>query len=351
MATVDIAVPCYNYGRFLRECVESIVSQDVTDLRVLVLDNASTDDSFEVAQELARGDARIAVHRHAKNIGSHANYNFGLDWAASDYFLLLDADDLLAPGALRRAVGLMQQDPGIGLTYGTELRLEFGPGVVPRYDTGDGDGWRVMTGEDFVRSQIEAGFCTVGSSTMIRRTSVQKAAGYYRPALRFYDDWELMLRMASFGKVAETGAVQAVRRLHPGAHSSFYYAQPVQDIIEREATFVSFFANEGKGFPQSAGLMRNLRRKLAAKTYWSGVSHILRGKTAVGWNLLKFAFSRRPLAALLPPVEHFLQMDHPFERLKDIVLETVTRRPHGRWLREREAMSVVFEPTENRPVQ
>ena len=53
MPSVDIVVPCYQHGRFLRDCVESVLSQDV-ELRVIIIDNASTDDSVSIAQDLAR---------------------------------------------------------------------------------------------------------------------------------------------------------------------------------------------------------------------------------------------------------------------------------------------------------
>ena len=50
MAKVDIVVPCYNYGRFLEACVESILRQSITDIRVLIIDDASSDDSLLVAK-------------------------------------------------------------------------------------------------------------------------------------------------------------------------------------------------------------------------------------------------------------------------------------------------------------
>ncbi|NJM33711.1 MAG: glycosyltransferase family 2 protein [Rhodomicrobium sp.] len=86
MARVDIAVPCYNYGRFLRDCAESILSQSHKDLRVLIVDNASTDDSLAVARQIAAEDERVEIRAHAKNLGPHASYNSGLDWASGDYF-------------------------------------------------------------------------------------------------------------------------------------------------------------------------------------------------------------------------------------------------------------------------
>src|SRR3954464_13492345 len=107
MAKIDIVVPCYNYGRFLQTCVASIVTQSMADLRVLIIDDASSDDSLRAARILAQGDRRVAVVTHERNHGHIETYNEGIAWATGDYFLLLSADDVLVPGALQRATEVM----------------------------------------------------------------------------------------------------------------------------------------------------------------------------------------------------------------------------------------------------
>src|SRR5262245_5768644 len=103
MVSVDVAIPNYNYGRYLRGCVESVLSQDIEALRVLIIDNASTDNSAEIARELARSDPRVEIRIREKNLGPHASFNEAVDWAAGDYFLILCSDDAVTPGSLRRA--------------------------------------------------------------------------------------------------------------------------------------------------------------------------------------------------------------------------------------------------------
>src|SRR4051794_15273165 len=98
MPMIDVVIPNYCYGRYLPACVESVVSQGIDDIRILIVDNASTDDSVEVARALAARDARITVVARERNLGHHASYNEGVDWAEADYFLLLCADDLLVKG-------------------------------------------------------------------------------------------------------------------------------------------------------------------------------------------------------------------------------------------------------------
>ena len=89
MATVDIVIPCYNYGRFLEGCVNSVLSQSISDIRVLIIDDASSDGSQAIGEALAASDARVSFISHPKNRGHIKTYNEGIDWLELDYFLLL----------------------------------------------------------------------------------------------------------------------------------------------------------------------------------------------------------------------------------------------------------------------
>src|SRR5687768_2018774 len=123
MPRVDVIVPCYNYGRFLEGCVESALRQQDVDVRVLIIDDASPDDTEGVGRQLADRDARVTYRRHAVNQGHIATYNEGLlEWADGDYALVLSADDMLTPGALARAARVMDAHPDVGMTYGDCIR-------------------------------------------------------------------------------------------------------------------------------------------------------------------------------------------------------------------------------------
>ena len=73
MSSVSVVIPCYNYGRFLRDAVHSVLTgQDGVDVRVLIIDDASTDNSVEVAKALAEEDFRIEIAVHGVNRGNIA---------------------------------------------------------------------------------------------------------------------------------------------------------------------------------------------------------------------------------------------------------------------------------------
>ena len=111
--SVSVVIPCYQYGHFLPDCVRSVLDQEGVDVRVLIIDDASPDDSAEVALRLAADDQRVEARVHEVNQGHIATYNEGLlGWADGDYSVLISADDLMTPGSLARATAVMEADPG-----------------------------------------------------------------------------------------------------------------------------------------------------------------------------------------------------------------------------------------------
>src|SRR5215469_14104785 len=213
MACVDVVVPCYQYGHFLRQCVRSVLTQDVQDVRVLIIDNASTDSTLEIARQLAEEDSRVEISAHRSNLGAVASFNEGIDWARADYFLVLCADDLLSSGALAKAVDLMERNPEVVFTYGAaEVITESGFTESIRND--NDVHWWLMPGRALLMRFFRAVYCHVPSPTAVVRTSAQRRAGYYRAQLPHSCDLEMWMRLACLGRVAETNCVQGYVRRH-----------------------------------------------------------------------------------------------------------------------------------------
>jgi glycosyltransferase involved in cell wall biosynthesis len=299
VASVDVAIPCYNYARFLGACVGSVLSQDVGDLRVLIIDNASTDDSVAVARLLAASDPRIEVRAQSVNRGAQASYNEAVDWASADYFAILCADDLLAPGALRRAVTVMEANPSVTFALGADIEFRDGGALPALADHGLPGRWRIVPGVRFIEDRCSD---PVASASVVVRTVAQKAAGHYRTSLPFTDDLEMLLRLAALGDVAVSDVVQGVRRLHGANMADVHRQTRAHDLLQREAAFESFFAQEGGRLVEARQLRRLASRFLAERAYWWGACGLARGRRREAADLLGFALSRWPSMALLPPV-------------------------------------------------
>lgn len=300
MASVDVVVPNYQYGRYLATCVGSVLSQDVDDLRVLIIDNASTDDSAEVARRLGAEDSRVEVVVHRRNLGQHASFNEGIDWAAADCFLILCSDDMLAPGALRRAVACLAHDPEIDLTWGRTVSIAA-DGEPPPLTPDHPGAWTVRPGRALLEDVCRSGRNPVPGPTAVVRTAAQKRAGYYRHHLPQTDDLEMWMRIAAKGSVASTEAVQGVARVHALSQSAGARTVLAWDQ-EFLAAFDSFFAFEGRLDPDARRLHRMARRSLAARAYWCSLSSLLRGEARLSRDLMTFALRQCPDMAVVPPL-------------------------------------------------
>lgn len=318
---IDVAIPCYQYGHFLRECVYSLVSQRVPGLRILIIDNASTDNSLEVAQQLAAENPAIEVVAHARNLGPHASFNEAVDWAAQKYFLLLCADDLSAPGALARAIAVLEQHPEVVLSYGRAALIDADESISAETFVGGAADWRILSGEQLLARFCRSGICHIAGCTAVVRTETQKQVGYYRPALPHTDDFELWMRFALHGAAAETSATQGIMRDHNACQSAFVRQQHRWDIQHCGDAFESFFAHEGSAMPDARRLLRLARGCLGARAYWSAISHLSRGDAEEALAIFRIALKLRPSSVLLPPVYYLFRRQNVWERLAEVLSE------------------------------
>lgn len=107
--TITLCIPVYNGQRFITECLESILNQDVDGLHILISDNASTDKTVQQVLELA--DSRVELFQQPHNIGLQSNINWLLDHAEGDVVGTFCADDVMLPGHLRHQLAEMQRFP------------------------------------------------------------------------------------------------------------------------------------------------------------------------------------------------------------------------------------------------
>ena len=113
----SFGLPVRNGVDVLRRCLESLISQDFSDLEVVISDNASDDGTRDLLEEYARADSRIRVGVNAVNIGLHENVNQVLESSRGTFFRWISADDWLEPGYLSTCLGaLAEQTQAIGVT-------------------------------------------------------------------------------------------------------------------------------------------------------------------------------------------------------------------------------------------
>ena len=96
---ISIIVPVYNASQYLYRCIESILNQTYKDFELILVDDGSTDESYEICKKYANEDDRIRVF-HKENGGQSSARNLGLDFATGEYISFIDSDDWIHPQML-----------------------------------------------------------------------------------------------------------------------------------------------------------------------------------------------------------------------------------------------------------
>ncbi len=270
MSRLDVVVPCYNYARYLEACVRSVVAdQPGVDLRVLIIDDCSTDETEAIGRRLAQGDSRIAYRRHATNHGHIATYNEGLlGWATAEYSLLLSADDYLVPDALQHAVRLLDAEPRVTLCYGRAYLVGDRAEQVPPVERREIQSL-VLPGATFLDYVCSTGGNPVPTPAAVVRTELQQRTGGYDRQLPHSGDLAMWMRCALHGDIAVLSAPLACKRQH--GHNMSGSFPGLSDLREIEKAYLATFSGHGRHAAAAPFLLAHGRERIAWIAFWAGV--------------------------------------------------------------------------------
>jgi glycosyltransferase involved in cell wall biosynthesis len=200
---VSVVVPTRNRSLLLATTLRSVLRQKEVDLEVIVIDEASTDDTAGVVAGL--NDPRLRIIRHDRPRGVAAARNHGAFEARGEWLAFIDDDDLWAPEKLMlqleaaRAVGREWAYAG-SVNFVDDCRVTYG--VPP------------MSPEEVMAALPRYNAVPGGGSNVIVRRATWRRAGPFDTQLRNTEDWEMWLRLAKLGPPAYTPRPLIGRRLH-----------------------------------------------------------------------------------------------------------------------------------------
>lgn len=185
---VAVVIPCFNYGRYVAEAVDSALAQTWENLDVVVVDGGSTDgETPEILKKLDRPRTRIFLRDGRHLVGD--NRNFGIAAADAPYVCCLDADDLLDPDYVERAMFFLD---ALGYDVVSSQMRYFGASSArPRWPLA-----RLPTLDLLLRNN------QVATAAVFRRSCWAAAGGFQDAGLGadyIYEDWRLWTRMAAMG--------------------------------------------------------------------------------------------------------------------------------------------------------
>lgn len=209
----SVVIPCFNYGAYVRDAIDSALSQTLRDVEVVVVDDGSTDpDTVAVVRSLKADRTKVV---RQKNRGLPSARNRGIDESRGKYICCLDADDMIDPTYLEKAVSLLECRPDIGFAYTWIRRFGLRTGVWENHP---------YSFPELIHNNL------ANCSAVFRREAWKKSGGYWKE-VSGYEDWEFWIRLGAHGypgaRIPE--ALHLYRKHGPSM---------IDDAVQRHASLV-----------------------------------------------------------------------------------------------------------------
>lgn len=187
---VSVVIPVYNRVDFIEETIRSVITQDYPSIELIVVDDGSTDGSYQLLLELkSQFNFTLITHQDHKNFGQSASINLGMSISSGEFIAILDSDDLFLPEKITLQINEFDKDPKVDLIYGLGTAIDAEGNYL--YD---------ILREDHKESNdpnavlLDCYFLLPQNS--LARRSVYEKVGSFDENLRAAQDHDMLVRMA-----------------------------------------------------------------------------------------------------------------------------------------------------------
>jgi glycosyltransferase involved in cell wall biosynthesis len=237
-SSVSVIIPNYNHAQYIHGQLNALTSQRILPLEVLVIDDASTDDSVQVIGEFARKHPVIRLLRNERNLGVVATLNRGLNEARGEHWYGGAADDFVAPDFIANIQHLIDRFPQAGIYFGAYRALDGDDREICIEKPRRWNEELFATPERFLNEYLEVEHCTnsLAPATVYRKRYLQDLGGF-RPELGHWCDTFLIRSIAlKYGAAFTPQILATMRRLDQGySQSQGRNVKLMLDIVGRAA--------------------------------------------------------------------------------------------------------------------
>lgn len=216
---VSVILPVYNAREFVQDSIASILNQSYKNLEVIIIDDASTDNSLAIIRQFS--DPRIKVVINSTNQGLAKNLNYGMKLAKGKYIARMDADDIALATRIEAQVAFLEKNPSI-LGCGTQYKI-----------LGSNSSSTLPLTNDEIRFSVLRGlnpFCH--PSVVFRSTDLIKYSLRYDDKIKYAQDYELWTRACLVAEMSNIDSVQILYRRHPHQVSETKKDEQIATLVE-----------------------------------------------------------------------------------------------------------------------
>jgi glycosyltransferase involved in cell wall biosynthesis len=288
---VSVILPVFNGRQFLASTIESVLGQTWTDYEVIIVDDGSTDGSYELAlayAERSGGRVRVHTHPHHANRGVSASRNLACREARGEYLAFIDADDEWAPEKLEKQMMVLVENADVGLCYSLASIERSGYGV--HYAPG-----KDLLGDPPVGGSTESVVAIASArmmfffSTLVVRRSLFERTGRFAERLPFQDEDRILVgQLCSLGRAARVAECLCVYRVHDSSATARVIREKLAGLVDFDiaARLMIWVAGQPGGRelgrrifegPYLSFLRACLREGIPSRYWWLLVRHVAKG--------------------------------------------------------------------------
>ena len=290
---VSVVIPAYNAADYLREAIDSVLSQEYPNIELIVLDDGSTDHAREILESYPEDSFYWESH---VNMGQAATLNKGWSMARGEMLGYLSADDLLDAGAVAKVVAEFLRYPDSILVYGNYHLIDSHSHIVGEFLTSDFDLERML-------SDL---YCPIGPGAFFSR-SVFDTLGGWNEQLRLTPDFDYWLRIAGAGKVRYIPDFLARWRIHEDSQTMS--VTDIDKADEMASVIQNFFL-----LPDIHPGLESIKAKAMASSHiFCAGKHLQAGRVSHVWLHLQSVWRYSPQR--LFTLFSFRQIGYAFRQL------------------------------------
>ena len=264
---LSVCVPTFNGEEYLGEAIESILSQSFSEFELLIVDDSSTDSTWDMVQSFS--DPRLSIYRNKKRLGLSANWNRCLSLARCRYVCLFHQDDVMFPDNLARKIAVLADNPTVSLVHSAiEFIIESSAPTIPAE-------WVEKHSEDFIadgrryfyKLQFQ-GTCICAPAVVARRQTLLDLGGFDEE-LGCACDYEMWLKLCVEGGIAFLSQPLVRYRWHgKNTTHKYRFESGVQELLKASRRGEDYYLQR-TGRQEEAEILEEARKSLAGLRRWA----------------------------------------------------------------------------------
>lgn len=258
LAQISVIIPAFNRAPYIEEALASVFEQEYPNTEVLVVDDGSTDGTYEILEKYRdQGAIKLLTHTGRANRGQSAALNLGLREARGEFVAILDSDDMFASGKLERQAGFLTSNPDVGMVYGQGHAVDAKGSFLFEVPA---NGHKEPGDPNLLLLDC---YLALPGGALIRKSVLDKV-GFFEEAFRAGQDHDMALRIMEATNTVYLPELAFYYRKHGDSISA-------KGLERRWKTGIEILERARKRYPYRKSTIRKRRAVLhfrLGQTYW-----------------------------------------------------------------------------------